>query len=67
MEYCTPRRAMIPRRALFPSYRPEPGILQRSEGLLADLGGQNPVLERKLREANDELERTYKCQEFARS
>lgn len=53
--------------ALFPSYRPEPGILQRSEGLLADLGGQNPVLERKLREANDELERTIKCHEFARS
>ena len=53
--------------ALFPSYRAERGVLERSQQLLSELNGRMPMLERKLREANDDLERAIKCQEFARS
>ncbi len=52
-------------RAMFPSYRADPGVLERSETLLGELDGSNPVLERILREANDELARTIACRAFA--
>jgi aminopeptidase N len=51
--------------ALFPSYRVERGILERSQALLAEVGDELPALARMLREANDDLERSIKCREFA--
>ncbi len=53
--------------ALFPAYRAERSVLEGSERLLAEVGGRLPTLERKLREANDDLERAIRCQEYARS
>lgn len=54
---------------LFPSWRVEPEILARSEALLARVGGDGrqpmPVLERMLREANDDLARAIACRELA--
>jgi aminopeptidase N len=52
--------------SLFPAYRAERSVLERSERLLKDIEGRLPTLTRKLREANDDLERAIKCQEFAR-
>ncbi|MGH2633452.1 MAG: ERAP1-like C-terminal domain-containing protein, partial [Tepidiformaceae bacterium] len=51
--------------ALFPSYRVEDPVLERSENLLAEAGKNNPVLERLLREANDDLARAIRCRDFA--
>ena len=49
---------------LFPS-RVEPAVLERSQALVAELGDRLPLLQRKLREANDDLERALKCRAFA--
>jgi aminopeptidase N len=51
--------------ALFPAYRVERGILDRSQALLAEVDDELPALARMLREANDDLERSIKCREFA--
>ena len=51
---------------LFPT-RIEPAVLERSQTLLADIGDRLPVLQRRLREANDDLERSLKCRAFAAS
>jgi aminopeptidase N len=53
--------------ALFPAYRVERAILQRSEALLAGAGEGHPALARMLREANDDLLRSIRCREFADS
>ncbi len=50
--------------ALFPAYRVEEATLDRSRQLLAKVGDV-PTLVRKLREANDELERAIKCRAYA--
>jgi aminopeptidase N len=49
---------------LFPS-RVEDTVLERSRALLDELGDQLPLLQRKLREANDDLERALKVRAFA--
>jgi aminopeptidase N len=49
---------------LFPS-AVDPAVLERSQALLADLGDRLPLLQRKLREANDDLDRALKCRAFA--
>jgi aminopeptidase N len=54
-------------RAMFPGYRVERPILERSEQLLREAGGESPVLERMIREANDDLGRSIRCREFAAS
>ncbi|MDA0350637.1 MAG: aminopeptidase N [Chloroflexi bacterium] len=51
---------------LFPS-AVDPAILERSQALLDSLGDRLPLLQRKLREANDDLERAIKCRAFAAS
>ena len=53
--------------ALFPSYRVEEGILERSRKVLGAYGEAFPTLARKLREANDDLERAIRCRAFAAS
>jgi aminopeptidase N len=49
---------------LFPA-RVEPAVLQRSQQLLSALGDRQPLLQRLLRESNDDLERALKCCAFA--
>jgi len=49
---------------LFPT-RVDSDVLERSKILLTELGENSPVLQRKLREANDDLDRALKCQAFA--
>lgn len=61
----TPEFATAYFQHLFPAYRTDPGVLARSEALLALLGGQMPVLTRMLREANDELARSIACRDLA--
>jgi aminopeptidase N len=51
--------------ALFPGYRVEESILERSRSVLAERGEELPVLARKLREANDDLQRAIRCRAFA--
>jgi len=51
--------------ALFPSYRVEREILERSKRLLDEVGDELPTLARMLREANDDLARAIACREFA--
>jgi aminopeptidase N len=53
--------------ALFPAYRVERPFLERSEQFLAGVSPELPTLIRALREANDDLERSIKCREFAAS
>ncbi len=50
---------------LFPGYRVEQAVLDRSERLLADTGDDNLLLTRMLREGNDDLVRAIKCRAFA--
>ncbi|MCK9519292.1 MAG: ERAP1-like C-terminal domain-containing protein, partial [Dehalococcoidia bacterium] len=50
---------------LFPGYRVEAETLERSRGLITEIDDELPMLARKLREANDELERALRCREFA--
>ena len=51
---------------LFPGYRVEHELLERSRLLLAEVEAE-PLLARMLREANDDLERAIRCREFARA
>ncbi|MDZ7728515.1 MAG: aminopeptidase N [Dehalococcoidia bacterium] len=51
--------------ALFPGYRVDRELLGQSEQLLAQIDERLPTLRRKLREANDDLERAIKCREYA--
>ena len=51
---------------LFPGYRVERELLERSQLLLAEVE-EEPLLARMLREANDDLERAVRCREFAQA
>jgi aminopeptidase N len=51
---------------LFPGYRVDRELLERSRLLLAEVETE-PLLSRMLREANDDLERAIRCREFARA
>ena len=53
--------------ALFPDFRVERAILDRSQRFLGTVSEELPTLVRSLREANDDLERAIKCREFAAS
>ena len=50
---------------LFPHYRIEQAVLDRSRALLGEIGDGLPLLARSLREANDDLERAIRCRAFA--
>jgi aminopeptidase N len=50
---------------LFPGYRVEDATLKRSAVLLEEVSERLPTLTRRLREANDDLERAMKCRAFA--
>ncbi len=50
---------------LFPHFRIEQAVLDRSRELLEEIGDGLPLLARSLREANDDLERAIRCREFA--
>lgn len=52
---------------LFPGYRVEPQLLERSQSLLVELGDRLPLLTRSLREANDDLSRAIRCREYESS
>lgn len=52
---------------LWPGYRVEPALLERSQRLLAEHGDRLPTLRRQLLEANDDLQRAIRCREFAAS
>jgi aminopeptidase N len=52
---------------LFPGYRVEQPLLNRSERLLADTPQSETVLVRLLKEANDDLARAIACRTFAAS
>jgi aminopeptidase N len=49
---------------LFPSFRVDQKLLDRSERLLAEVDGRNALLERMLRESNDDLARAIKCRAY---
>ena len=51
--------------ALYPAYRAEPEVLDRSRRLLSDLNGSLPTLSRQLAEVADDLDRTIKVRAFA--
>ncbi len=53
--------------SLFPHGRVEERVIERSRAALADLGDRLPLLQRSLREANDDLERAIRCRAFAAS
>ena len=53
--------------SLFPHGRVEERVLDRSGAALAGLGDRLPLLQRSLREANDDLERAIRCRAFAAS
>ena len=53
--------------SLFPHGRVEERVLDRSRAALAGLGDRLPLLQRSLREANDDLERAIRCRAFAAS
>ncbi|MDP8905224.1 MAG: aminopeptidase N [Chloroflexota bacterium] len=53
--------------ALFPAYRADPAVLERSRELLASLDGKLPTLSRQLAEAADELERAIRVRRYAES
>jgi aminopeptidase N len=50
---------------LWPGYVVERSLLERAQRVLDEAGGRLPVLQRRLREAMDDLERAIKCREFA--
>ena len=52
---------------LFPHFRIEQAVLDRSRALLDEIGDGLPLLARSLREANDDLERAIRCRDFAAS
>ncbi|MEP7158595.1 MAG: ERAP1-like C-terminal domain-containing protein, partial [Chloroflexota bacterium] len=51
--------------SLYPSYRGEPAVLERSRRLMAELDGSLPTLSRQLTEAADDLDRQIKVRAFA--
>jgi aminopeptidase N len=51
--------------SLYPAYLGEPGVLERSRGLLSQLNGSLPTLTRQLTEAADDLDRVIKVRAFA--
>jgi aminopeptidase N len=51
--------------AMYPSYRGDPAVLERSQQLLADLNGHLPTLKRQLAEVADELDRQIKVRAYA--
>ncbi|MDQ3937901.1 MAG: aminopeptidase N [Chloroflexota bacterium] len=51
--------------AVYPAYRADPGVLERSRELLSSLDGSPATLSRQLAEAADELERAILVREFA--
>jgi aminopeptidase N len=51
--------------ALYPAYRAEAGVLERSHRMLADLDGSTPTLSRQLAEVADDLDRQIKVRAFA--
>jgi aminopeptidase N len=53
--------------ALFPAYRVEQPILERSERLLSEIPDRLTVLVRLLKERNDDLARAIACRRFAAS
>ena len=53
--------------SLFPHGRVEERVLDRSGAALAGLGDHLPLLQRSLREANDDLGRAIRCRAFAAS
>ncbi|MCK9485728.1 MAG: aminopeptidase N [Dehalococcoidia bacterium] len=52
---------------LWPGYRVDRSLPERSQHLLAEHGERLPTLRRQLLEANDDLERAIRCREFAAS
>ena len=52
---------------LYPAYRADPRVVDRSRALLDDLDGQLPTLSRQLAEVTDELERAIRVRRFAES
>ncbi len=57
--------AMAYFRQLFPHYRVEQDTLERSEAVLPAAGDESTLLQRMLREANDDLARAIRCRAFA--
>ena len=53
--------------ALYPAHRADPGVLERSQRLLAELNGSLPTLSRQLAEVADDLDRQIKVRAFAES
>ena len=51
--------------SLYPSYRAEPDVLDRSRALLGEMDDSLPTLSRQLAEAADDLERQIKVRNFA--
>ncbi len=51
--------------ALYPAYRADPQVLERSKELLATLNGSLPTLTRQLAEVADDLDRQIKVRAFA--
>jgi aminopeptidase N len=64
-EHRTREFASVYFRNLFPSYRVEQPVLDRSERLLAEVGERLPVLARMIREANDDLARAIAVRAYA--
>ncbi len=54
-------------RSLFPGYRVEEDILTQSQTVQRAYGVDLPLLDRILRETNDDLERAIRCRAFAAS
>ncbi|HUG47462.1 MAG TPA: aminopeptidase N [Candidatus Limnocylindria bacterium] len=51
--------------SMYPAYRAEPDVLERSRAMMASLDGSLPTLSRQLAEAADELERSIGVRAFA--
>jgi aminopeptidase N len=51
--------------AMYPAYRADEHVLQRTQTMLAGLDGSLPTLSRQLAESADELERSIKVRAFA--
>ena len=51
--------------ALYPAYRADPAVLERSRRMLSELNGKLPTLTRQLAEITDDLDRQIKVRAFA--
>ena len=51
--------------ALYPAYRADPDVLQRSHRLVASLNGSLPTLSRQIIEVADDLDRQIRVRDFA--